>query len=251
MDGADEDRWSAVAAEWADLWGGSFDPARRAVLSAAAIGAGSRVLDVGCGSGELLALLDELGATPAGTDPAPGMVALARLRVPSADVRLGSFAHLPWPDRSFDVVTAFNALQFADDTLDALGEAVRVAVPRGAVAICNWAEADRNELHRVEAAVARAAGDDMLPDSELRPSGGLESLLRDGGLEVVAAGLVEVQWEVADDDALVRGVLLGEDDAGMAAGAATVIAAARPFRTSEGGYRLVNAFRYAVGRTPG
>jgi hypothetical protein len=32
--------------------------------------------------------------------------------------------------------------------------------------------------------------------------------------------------------------------------APTVIAAARPFRTGSGGYRFVNAFRYAAGRTP-
>ena len=48
---------------------------------------------------------------------------------------------------------------------------------------------------------------------------------------------------------LVRGILLGEDPDTVAAAAPTVLAAARPFRTSAGGYRLVNAFRYAVART--
>jgi hypothetical protein len=68
---------------------------------------------------------------------------------------------------------------------------------------------------------------------------------------VVDAGLVEVPWSPPDDATLVRGVLLGEDAAAMAAAAPTVLAVARPFRTGPGGgYRLVNAFRYAVGRTP-
>jgi SAM-dependent methyltransferase len=247
MDGADPDRWSAVAADWSELWGTFASPAWQAVADATGVGPGSRVLDVGCGSGELLASLAQLGAAPAGIDPAPGMVELARARVPEADVRLGSFEHLPWPDGSFDVVTAVNALQFADDTLNALAECVRVVRPGGRVAVANWAEGERNDLDRIEAAVANAAGEEPLPDGDLRQPGGLERLLGDGGLDVVAGGLVELPWEVPDDDTLVRGVLMGEDPATVAATAPTVLAAARPFRTATGGFRLVNAFRYGVG----
>jgi SAM-dependent methyltransferase len=249
MDGGNPDRWSAVAEGWTDLWGGVAEPAWRAVADATGIGPGSRVLDVGCGGGDFLAFLDSVGATPAGVDPAPGMVRLAAARVPGADVRLGSTERLPWPDKGFDVVTSFNALQFADDTLDALAELSRVAVPGGLVAISNWAERERNDLDTIEAAVAGAAGEEPSPDGDLRQPGGLEELLADGGLDVVCAGLVEVPWEAPDDGMLVRGVLLGEDPAGMAAAAPTVLAAARPFSVAGGGYRLVNAFRYAVGRT--
>jgi SAM-dependent methyltransferase len=250
MDGGDPDRWSAMAADWAELWGEFPAPAWRAVVTAAGIGPGSRALDVGCGSGEFLSYLRQLGASPAGIDPAPGMVELARARVPDADVRLGAIEELPWPDGSFDAVTAFNALQFAGDTLDALAECVRVARPGGHVAVANWAEGDRNDLNAIEAAVAKAAGETLLPDGDLRQPGGLEALLADAGLEVVATGLVELVWEVPDDDTLVRGVLMGEDPPRMAATAPTVLTAARKFRTPTGGYRLLNAFRYAVCRTP-
>lgn len=250
MDGADPDRWSDVADGWALLWGDLAAPCWNVMLHAAAVGPGARVLDVGCGTGDLLAHLARLGASAAGIDPAPGMVARARARVPDADVRFGAAERLPWPDGAFDLATSINALQFAEDTMAALAEMVRVTVPGGHVAIANWAEADRNDLDTVEEAVARAAGDEPRPDGELRLPGGLEDLLDDGGLTVVAAGLVEIPWHAADDDTLVRGVLLGEDPATVAATAATVVAAARPFRTPEGGYRLVNAFRYAVGRTP-
>lgn len=248
MDGADPDRWSAVAAGWAELWGGIAEPVWSAVVEASGIGPGSRVLDVGCGSGELLAYLDRLGMSPAGIDPAPGMVAVARSRVATADVRLGSAGHLPWPDGRFGLVTSVNALQFADDTLAALAELVRVTAPGGTVAVANWAEADRNDLNTIEDAVAHAAGEEPLPGGDLREPGGLERLFGKGGLEVVSAGLVQVSWQVPEEEALVRGVLLGEDPATMTAAAPTVIAAARPFRTPDGGYLLHNAFRYAVGR---
>jgi SAM-dependent methyltransferase len=250
LDGADPDRWSAVAAGWAELWGGFAEPAWRAVAAASRLGPGARVLDVGCGAGDFLAFAARLGASPAGIDPAPGMVELARSRLPGADVRLGGAEHLPWPDGRFDLVVSFNALQFAADLPAALAELARVATPGGSVAVANWAEGDRNDLHTVEAAVAAADGEQPPPDGETRRPGGLERLLAGGGLQVVAAGLVEVPWQAPDDDTLVRGVLLGEDPATMAARAPTVVAAARPFRTPGRGYRLVNAFRYAVGRTP-
>ena len=130
---------------------------------------------------------------------------------------------------------------------DRWSEVSRVAVPDGRLAVANWAEDARNDLAAIEAAVAVAAGEEPAPEPELRQAGELESLLAGAGLTGVAAGLVELPWTAADDDELVRGVLLGEDDATIAGTAPVVVAAARPFRQAGGGYLLRNAFRYAVG----
>jgi SAM-dependent methyltransferase len=246
VDGADEDGWSAVASEWAELWGSFADPARRAIIDEAGIASGTQVLDVGCGSGEFVALLAGLGAIASGADPAPRMVEHASRLVPAADIREAGAEQLPWPDDSFDVVTAINALQFADDTVDALREFARVTRPGGRIAIANWAEGALNDLNTVEEAVARAAGEELSPDGDYRLAGGLETLMREAGLEVLSAGLVECPWEAADDAMLVRGVLMGEDPEPMAQTAPIVIEAARPFRTAAVGYRLINAFRFTV-----
>jgi SAM-dependent methyltransferase len=208
------------------------------------------VLDVGCGSGELLAMLEGLSAISAGIDPAPRMLELARLRAPDSDIQLGIVESLPWPDGSFDVVTAVNSLQFADDTLAALGEMARVTVPGGSVAVANWAEGDLNDLDAIERAVASADGDEVKPDGELRVQGGLETLFREGGLEVVDSGLIDVPWEAQDDASLVAGVSLGESAEVTAELSEIVIASAQPFQTASGGYRLVNRFRFAVARVP-
>ncbi len=247
--GVDEtDVWSPLAAQWAALWGSFADPARQALLRACHVGPGTRVLDVGCGSGELLALAAARGAVVSGADAAPGMVALARRAAPGADVRVAPAEALPWPDGSVDVVTAVNVLQLTDDPAAALAEAVRVTVPGGLVAVGGWAERERNEIDVVEAALALDDGEPLGPEHPLREEGPLRELMGSAGLAVERVELVGVPWQAADDAELVAGVLLGEDAAGLADRGPVVVAAARPYRTAQGGYRFRNTMRLAVGR---
>lgn len=250
MNEAIAERWSRVAEEWDEHWGRFAMPAWRAIAEATGITSGSRVLDVGCGAGGFLEFVARHGAVPSGVDPAAGMVRLARRSMPGLDIREGAAEDLPWDDDSFDVVTAFNALQFSGDRQSALAEAARVTVPGGLIAVANWAETTLNELERIEDAVSHAAGEQPVPDGPLRVAGGLERVFAEAGLQVVDSGLVAVPWSVPDDDRLVRGILFGENDETIRSRAATVIEAAQPYRTLGGGYSTMNAFRWAVARTP-
>jgi SAM-dependent methyltransferase len=243
VDGADAEAWSGVAAGWAELWGSFPTPAQDVLIAECGIGPGTTVLDVGCGSGEFLARLRAVGAQPVGADPAPRMVTAASVH---ADVVLADAERLPFDDGRFDAVTAVNALQFADDARAALSEFARVLAPGGRVGVANWAEAARNDIDAIERAVAAALGDEQLPDGPLRPAGGLEEAMTDAALEVVSAGIVDVPWRAPDEVTLVRGILLGEDAATMAELHHVVVEAAAPFRTSQGGYVLRNAFRWVV-----
>lgn len=244
----DDDAWSALAPGWAETWGPVADPVRTVLLDATRTGPGTRLLDVGCGSGELLALASARGAHARGVDAAPGMIALARTRAPAADVRVADAARLPWPDASVDVVTVVATLHLVEDADAALAEAARVLVPGGLLAVAGWAEAARNDVDVLAAAVARADDDEPPPDGPLALAGGLEQLLERAGLGVETSGVVELVWAADDDASLVGGVLLGEDPQTLARTAPVVVAAAAPFRTPDGGYRLRNAFRWAVAR---
>ncbi|MEV4706575.1 class I SAM-dependent methyltransferase [Actinoplanes sp. NPDC049316] len=218
---------------------GWAEPAWRAVLDASRAGPGTRVLDVGCGSGGFLAYCGRRGMIASGVDPDDDLVEVASRG--GLDVRAGEAEKLPWDDATFGLATAFNALQFAEDTDDALAEMVRVTRPGGHVAVANWAERALNDLDVIERVLS---GGSPRPDGDLRLAGGLRELLEDGGLTGVVEGLVDVPWEFADDESLVTGILQGE----APELAVEVLAVVRPYRQKAGGYRLINRFRWAVGR---
>jgi SAM-dependent methyltransferase/alkylhydroperoxidase family enzyme len=100
------------------------------------VGPGDRLLDIACGAGLALELAGIRGATCAGIDASPRLLAVARDRSPDADIRLGDMHALPWDDASFDVVTSFRGIW--GTTPDALAEVHRVLVPGGRVGLTVW-----------------------------------------------------------------------------------------------------------------
>jgi SAM-dependent methyltransferase len=170
--------WSETAPLWAEVWASLAEPVRARILPD--VEPGMRVLDVGCGSGELLVAAAARGADVAGIDDAEGMLAIARERLPDADLRAGRLERLPWEDRSFDVVTAINALQFADDMGAALAEAARVA--RGRLHVANWALREDCEINHVDDALVPPPAGGPAPH---RVPGMLSRLAREAGLIVL------------------------------------------------------------------
>ena len=250
-------RWGARAGDWAELVAELSRPAWVAIADLAAVGEGTRVLDVGCGSGEFCVLAAERGAEVAGIDAAAGMLAVARERVPAGEFREGPMEELPWPDASFDVVTGFNAFQFAADTGGALAEAARVCRPGGVVAVCVWSRPEESEQFAVMRALA-----DLQPPSASGPSlsrplaepGAAAAALAEAGLEVVDEGEVDVPFAPPDRDSFVRGMLTvgavqpAIEHSGEEAVRAAIAAAGEPFRRDDGSYLMRNRYRYAAGR---
>ncbi len=88
-------------------------------------GQGTRVLELGCGSGHWLREFESAGWEVSGIDPSQGMLAIASARV-RGDLRCGHAEELPWPALSFDVVVAVNAMHHFGHAPAALREAFRV-----------------------------------------------------------------------------------------------------------------------------
>jgi SAM-dependent methyltransferase len=237
--------WNEEAATFAEHWAGLADPARHVIADALELRAGTRVLDVGCGSGDFCALALARGADASGIDAAEAMIEIARRRAPEADVRIGAMETLPWQDGTFDAVTGFNSLQFADDPVAALREWARVLSPGGSVAICVWAPREECEVDVVESALRALAG---APEPAPRFCGRLAAVAEDAGLDVRAHESVSVPLEVPDQERLQLAFLFDARAYGAEETAAreAIVAAAAPFRRRDGSYRFENAFRYML-----
>lgn len=95
--------------------------------------AGARVLDVGCGAGQVVGRLTEAGFEAHGVDVSEPNI--SRARQFSSRCRMYDGRHLPFPDRHFASVGALNVLEHVEEPEAFIRELVRVAEPGGRVLI--------------------------------------------------------------------------------------------------------------------
>src|SRR5262249_46532008 len=100
------------------------------------VGPGARLLDIACGAGLAVELATARGATCAGIDASPRLLAVAHDRNPQADLRVGDMHALPWDDAAFDVITSFRGIW--GTTPDVAAEVRRVLRPGGRVGVTVW-----------------------------------------------------------------------------------------------------------------
>ena len=93
------------------------------------LAAGSKVLEVGCGTGLILERTDAIGAEVYGVDLSPKMVEICRKK--GLNAQEASVTALPFEDDSFDLVYSFKVLAHVPDIRKAMSEIVRVTRPGG------------------------------------------------------------------------------------------------------------------------
>ena len=247
--------WSRAASDWSERTEVLMHALYGAVLDRLGVGNGVSMLDVGCGAGVAASIAVSRGTSVSGLDATPALIALARERAPAAEFQVGEMEQLPYPDGTFDVVTSFNAFQYAAEPVNALAEARRVTRPGGRVAMVTWGRPDRVQM----AAVMRAVGALLPPPPPGAPGpfalsepGALADLARRAGLEPREEGSHLDRWELASLADAVRtttsaGVmtpaidLVGEDRVRAAVGAALA-----PFQTANGSVALHNEFVFLI-----
>jgi SAM-dependent methyltransferase len=112
---------------------------RMEVIERAIGGHGRSLLDVGCGTGEVLAAARDRGWTVQGVDPVAESAEVARSQR-GLDVRTSLLEESGLPERSYDVVSAFHVLEHMNDGAGFLRLIARWARPGGHVVIevPNW-----------------------------------------------------------------------------------------------------------------
>ena len=103
---------------------------------------GERVLDVGCGAGQLSLPAARAGAEVTGVDIATNLVEQARARALAAGQAIrfdeGDAEDLPYADHSFDLVVSLIGAMFAPRPERVTAELLRVCRPGGRIAMGNW-----------------------------------------------------------------------------------------------------------------
>lgn len=104
----------------------------RQLLTNVQLRPGARILDLGCGKGESLALLrEEYACLPTGLEPNAAYRAAAQAANPGIKILDGLAESLPFPDQSFQVVLAECVLSLSEPVEAALSEIKRVLLPGG------------------------------------------------------------------------------------------------------------------------
>jgi hypothetical protein len=248
-------------------------PLYEAVYERLEVGAGTRLLGLGCGSGLALLMAASRGAAVTGVDAgSPERVALARERL-GTETR-GAGAHTAMRvvegppgdaagaagEPAYDLVTAFEPIGCAAGDAEGLGEVLAAATPlarRGSpVVLVGWGPPERCAT----ASVLRVATKLAEP---LRGAAGWRPALRDdlegvagrAGLRPDGSGRVSCPFGYADLDSAVRGLLsTGLFDIAIAATDEVQVdkeltEALHPHQRRDGTVWMPNVFRYLIART--
>lgn len=258
------------ARDWAEIQERMLAPLYEAVYRRLEVGATTRMLSLGCGSGLALLIAAGRGARVTGIDPDTERLALARVRLlPGPGGDSGSAADEPQllegvPATAtgrdpYDLITAFTPIGCSADDgeelVGALGSALPLAARGSTVVLTGWGPPERCATAAVLEVAARLAAGTRTP----RPDGwlgarrdDLEDVASGAGLKPDGSGRVACPFGYADMDSAVRGLLSTRlFDAAVRATDRSqvekeVAEALHPHRLRDGTVWMPNVFRYLV-----
>lgn len=125
----DDGLWQQHAQWWIDGFTAGVDPEYEEQiipLACEELNGFTRVLDVGCGEGQISRALAEQGSSVVGVDPTLRNIDVARERGGGPTYEIGTATNLRYPDASFDAVVACLVFEHIDDLDGAIAEVSRV-----------------------------------------------------------------------------------------------------------------------------
>ncbi|MDT0331750.1 class I SAM-dependent methyltransferase [Nocardiopsis lambiniae] len=208
--------WDSIAHRYHRFLGPVTGRAAEALLDAAGVGPGDRLLDVATGPGYVAGLALDRGAEVTGTDLSARILALAHLLRPDLGLRVADAHDLPFPDEAFDATVAGFLLPHLADHARAVAEMVRVTASGGRVALSTWGAPEEVPMFSMLGAAAEAVGARTDPAVPAGPAffhfsdaGRLTDLLSSAGLAEVGVTAVSLTHTVASLDALWEGLMSG------------------------------------------
>ncbi|MFA5082895.1 MAG: methyltransferase domain-containing protein [Hydrogenophilaceae bacterium] len=205
--------------------------------------AGERILDLGCGTGDIANAIAGRGARVTGVDASPAMIATARERFPDLDLRVADAAELPFA-AGFDAVYSHAVLHWVTRAADA-ARGIRRALRPGGRFVAEFG--GQRNCAALEAAFGQAlrevAGRVYVSPWYFPSLADYAGLLEDCGLVVRAAWYFELPTPLKGEDGLrqwvyqfLPGQLEGLDGAGREAVLAATEAMLGPSLWREGAW---------------
>ena len=205
--------WDTSIGGYASAFGAVARQTVAAMLDAARVTRGMRVLDVCCGPGMLAAGALERGAEAIGLDFSPEAVELARKLVPNGRFERGDAQALPYPAASFDAVLCGYGLMHLPEPAAALREMLRVLRSGGRAALSVWDAAGFGFALVYEAVRARGSMDVSLPHGpDFFQFGSTERMLAalaEAGFADAQAYSFHQDWHLANADRYIESILTG------------------------------------------
>lgn len=195
-----------------------FRPWAIELLDRAELFPGIRMLDIACGTGIVARVaasrLNGDGRI-VGIDMNPAMIEVARRAAAAEEFAIewvvGKVEALPFPDRSFDLITIQQGLQFFPDKLGALHECARVLGPGGTLAIGIWSSLEKQGIQQIYAeAIEHLTGSASMHVSYgTVTESSLRALLLNAGFDQISIEEVTIDITYGDPDSFVAGMVEG------------------------------------------
>lgn len=134
--------YDELASSYDERWGKYIDATLALALEPLELSGRERVLDIGCGTGELERRLVQRwpALRVAGVDVSPNMLRRAADKRTGAALLAGEVCRLPFAAGSFDVLICANAFHYFRQPTYSLAEMRRVLRPGGRLVLVDWCD---------------------------------------------------------------------------------------------------------------
>jgi SAM-dependent methyltransferase len=201
--------WGQRPKDWADIQERTALNCYEYVLGLLNLN-GTKLLDIGCGSGLFSDLAYSKGAQVTGIDASEKLIEKAKERNSTITFILGEMEELPFGSKSFDTVCGFNSFQYASNVKNALIEAKRVLKDKGKLVAMIWGNKEDCEAATFLKAVGSllpppppgAPGPFALSENRL-----LETILEEVGLKIIYNIDLPSVWDYPNKEIALKGLM--------------------------------------------